>query len=420
MEIMKVFDELFPLNRCISGQGLRESLGIINGYVPLTVTEYPSGMDCYDWQVPPEWNIYDAYVANSKGEKLIDFQNNNLHVLAYCAPFEGWVSMEELKKHFYTLEDMPDAIPYITSVYEERWGFCLKHSDLESFTDDHYYVHIDSKIEAGSISLGQAFLKGSSQEEVIIFSHTGHPSMANDQLSGILTLMLTYDKLRAYEKDLRYTYRFMFCPETIGTAAFLSLNHDQLKNRFVAGYTATFIGDKSPLKYKMSLKENTLGDKAAINAMKSREILSFTTYGSDERHFNAPGIDLPFGAFYRAGPYGYPEYHTSLDNRSVISEQALEEASDILVETLLNIEAERKVITKHLGFEPKLDKLNLFPTLGKKYGHKSLAHEMLAIWRYSSKYTSLIDIANAMGVKAYTLNEALETAERIGLVTTER
>lgn len=420
MDIMEIFDELFPLNRCISGKGLRDSLKIITKYVPLTMTEYASGMACFDWEVPLEWNITEAYVMNKAGKRIIDFDENNLHVLAYCAPYEGWVSREELMDHIYTVEDMPDAIPYITSVYEPRWGFCVQHNRLTEFDEEEYYIKIDASFTEGSITLGEAFMKGESDKEILFFSHTGHPSMANDQLSGMLTLMLIYNKLSQLQGDHYYSYRFMFCPETIGTAAYLSENLSSLREKFHAGYTTTFIGDKSPVRYKQSLHKNSVGDLAAINAMNPEHVMNFTPYGSDERHFNAPGIDLPFGAFMRAGAYGYEEYHTSLDNKSVISEMSLDEAAEIVVEAVKNMEADRMIQPKHLGFEPKLDKLNLFPTLGKKFGHKMLAHQMLAIWRLCSEYPSLLEIANELNVKAHTLSEALDVAVKIGLVSAER
>ena len=417
---MEIFDELFPLNRCISGEGLRDSLNIINRYVPLNLTEYHSGMKCFDWEIPLEWNISGAFVANENGEHLIDFKDSNLHVLAYCIPFEGWVSKEELLEHIYTVEDMPDAIPYITSVYEPRWGFCLQHNKLKQFTDRKYYVKIDASLEDGSITIGEALLKGESNKEILFFSHTGHPSMANDQLSGILTLMLIHEKISNMKGNHYYSYRFLFCPETIGTAAYLHHHLDTLRKRFYAGFTATFIGDNSPVQYKQTLQQHTIGDLAASNAMNRNNIRSYTPFGSDERHFNAPGIDLPFGAFTRAGADGYKEYHTSLDNKEVISEKSLTEAAEVIVETILNIEADRIIKPLHYGFEPKLDKLNLFPTLGKKYGNKTLAHNMLAIWRMCSKYTTLLEIAQVLGVKAYTLTEALNVAVDIGLVTVER
>lgn len=420
IRIMEVFDELFPMNRCISGKGLRDSLDVISRYVPLILTEYPSGEKCSDWEVPLEWNINQAYVANHNGQRLIDFERCNLHVLAYCAPFEGWVTREELLEHLYFLEEMPDAIPYITSVYEKRWGFCIPYDQLKDFNDPTYYVHIDASFSDGSLTVGESLLGGKSEKEIAFFVHTGHPSMANDQLSGILTLILIYEQLAQLKEEHFFTYRFIFCPETIGTAIYLKHHIKHFKRNLYAGYTVTFIGDPSPVKYRQTLQQNMPGDLAAINAMGGKHIYDFTPFGSDERHFNSPGIDLPFGAFIRAGAYQYPQYHTSLDDRSVINEERLREAASMIVRTVKNLEADRRISTKYYGFEPKLDKLHLFPTLGKKYGHKLQAHQILAIWRLSSKYKTLLEISQILGLCAFELSEAMEIAERIGLITTER
>jgi len=420
MDIMKIFNDLFPLNRCVSGEGLRESLRIISNYVPLDIIEYESGRTCFDWELPPEWNISDAYVSDTNGLKLIDFSECNLHILAYSIPFEGWVTKDELMEHMYSLPEMPDAIPYITSVYGRRWGFCIEHNKIRNFTGDRYYVKIDTSLENGAITVGESLIRGISEKEVVFFTYTGHPSMANDQLSGILTLMLIYKQLSAVRQDLYYSYRFIFCPETIGTAAYLSENLERMKKNIIAGYTVTFTGDKSPLRYIKSLDGDTIGDRAAESTLGTSFVTEFSPFGSDERHFNSPGIDVPFGAFMRSGPGRYTEYHTSLDNALVISEEKLRDAAETIISVIRNVEAERMVEPVHFGFEPKLDKLNLYPTLGKKFSQNIIAHKMLAIWRLSGKYNSLLKISQIIGSEAYQLKEALNIAEKIGLIKTKR
>lgn len=418
---MSVFDQLYPLNRSVTGCDLRKSLSIINEYVPLKVMEYPTGEKCYDWEIPKEWNVKEAYILDSKGNRIVDFADNNLHLLAYSTPFKGKVSKVDLMEHIYSLEEMPDAIPYITSVYEERWGFCIKHSQLEAFDDEEYFVHIDAELSPGSLSIGEGYIQGKTDREIVLFTYTGHPSMANDQLSGILTLILIYLKLYGMKEALNYSYRFLFCPETIGTAAYLNRNLEKLRQRMIAGFTVTFIGDQTALKYKQTKSGNTLGDRAAKNSLLNGEtrgsVFEYTPFGSDERHFNAPGIDLPFGAFFRAGAEGYEEYHTSLDNKSIISEEKMSEAAQVIFETLQNMEFNEDIQTKYFGFEPKLDKLGLYPTLGKRFNNKEEIMNVLAIWRLSQECDDTIDIANLLKVKSYQLAKAVNIGKKIGLIT---
>jgi aminopeptidase-like protein len=416
MEIMEIYEKLFPLNRAVSGDGLRKTLEVIGDQIPLIITEHPSNEQCFDWQIPLEWNISDACVMDKQGRKLIDLGDSNLHILAYSQPYKGWVSKKTLFSHLYTLEDMPDAIPYVNSIYEKRWGFCLEHKKLTSFTDDEYYVMIDSSLAPGAISIGEAYIKGSSDKEVMLFTHTGHPSMANDQLSGILSLLIVYEQLERSKMELRYNYRFVFCPETIGTAAFLKHNMSHLKKNLIAGYTVTFTGDNCPLRYKRSFAGNSAGDASAQNAMRKDIIEDFSPFGSDERHFNSPGIELPVGAFMRAGPGGYREYHTSLDNIDTISENSLYSTASKVMATIRNLEADRSVKTIHMGFEPKLDKSKLYSTLGSGYSDNKLAHQILAIWRLGTRYGSLIKIADKLDQNAFDLSEALTKAVELKLV----
>lgn len=418
-QVQSIINELFPLNRSVTGKGLRDSLAVINRYTPIQVLEYPSGETCFDWQIPLEWTVSQAYIENEEGERVLDFSENNLHLLAYSTGYDGWVSREILLDHLYSLPEQPHAIPYITSVYKKRWGFCIEEHRKKGLTDPRYYVKIDADLAPGSLSIGEGLLAGKSSQEIILFTYTGHPSMGNDQLSGMVSLMLVYDWL-LQQKDLNFTYRILFCPETIGTAAYLSRNLKQLQKNFLAGYTVVFCGDPSPLRYKSSLLETTLGDRAATNILRydteGGQVIPYSPFGADERHFNAPGIDLPFGSFMRAGPNGYAEYHTSLDNLEFIHPERLMETADTVIKTIKNLETNISVQTKHFGFEPKLDKLGLYPDLGKKFDHKDHAMKMLAIWRLSGRHNDLIDIADRIKMPAYTLVNAMHTAKHINLI----
>ena len=418
-EIQSILEELFPLNRSVTGKGLRDSLSIINHYTPIEVLEYPSGETCFDWQIPLEWSVSKAFIQRENGERVVDFSENNLHLLAYSIGFDGWLSQKELFDHIYTLPEQPTAIPYITSVYNERWGFCMEESRKKTLTDERYYVHIDAKLSPGALSIGEGWVQGKSDQEIVLFTYTGHPSMGNDQLSGMVSLLLVYDWL-LNQKDLNYSYRILFCPETVGTAAYLNRNLRDLKEKVIAGYTIVFCGDPSPIRYKRSLQAESVGDRAAANAinfnLNKGSVLPYSPFGADERHFNAPGIDLPFGCFMRAGPGGYEAYHTSLDNLDLISPARLQETAETVVKAIQNIEANCSIETKHFGFEPKLDKLGLYPDLGKKYDHKEEAIKMLALWRLSSHCSDLIEIADLIEMPANSLINAMQTAKRINLI----
>lgn len=415
--------ELFPLNRSLTGEGLRESLRIICRYVPLDILEYPSGMECFDWKVPDEWNVRDAYVLDPSGNKIIDFHDNNLHLLGYSVPFEGTVDCATLKEHLYTLPDQPDAIPYVASFYERRWGFCISHEQYTGLSEGEYQVRIDASLEPGSLSIGEGRIKGRSDREILLHSYLGHPSMANDQLSGPMSLLLIYRWLLEHREDLRYSYRILFTPETVGTISYLSTHLVELQDKVIAGYVLAFTGDAAALTYKWSKDSDALANRAMMNACFACEeevrIRPYHPLGADERQFNAPGINLPVGCLMRSAPGEYPEYHTSKDDLSIISEKSIRGAAQMTIGAIMNLEANCQLTPVHLYCEPKLDKLGLYPTLGKNVKGKHLGREILSVWGLSDVAQDLIEVGDRLHKSAYDLREACGLAESAGLIKTE-
>ncbi|MDP3385824.1 MAG: DUF4910 domain-containing protein [Eubacteriales bacterium] len=424
MNTIETFERLFPLNRSITGNGLRQSLSIIGEHIPLNMIEYPTGMSCFDWEIPKEWNVKEAWLEDMEGNRIIDFADCNLHLLGYSIPFQGVIRREELLPHLYTLKDMPGAIPYVTSFYEERWGFCVPYNIFESLDRSHYRVHIDTELKPGSLTIGEGYLRGRSKQEVLLHTYIGHPSMANDQLSGPLTLMMACKWLLDHQDSLNFSYRILFCPETIGTIAYLSQNIEHLKSHLIAGYVVAFTGDRGQLTFKMSKDKNSLANRAALNILKTghreHQIMPYTPYGADERQFNSPGINLETAAIMRSGPGRYKEYHTSLDNRDILSEESIKDSAGFLIEIIKNIEANTAISPIHTMCEPKLDKRGLYTTLGKNGEDKSLGRQILAIWGLSDNHDDLIAIADTLQVPAYSLNQALHKATEAGIIRTER
>jgi len=329
-QIEKYFDRLWPINRSLTGNGNRESFKILSEIVDIKLTEVPSGTSCFDWNVPPEWNAKEAWIKNSKGEKIVDFSINNLHLLGYSTPIHEKLSLDELKKNLYSLPDQPELIPYLTSYYKERWGFCLSHNQLESLQEDTYEVFIDSTLDSnGHMTIGEATLKGSSDKEILFSTYICHPSMANNELSGPLVTAFIYQELKK-KKNLFYNYRFVFLPETIGSIYYLSQHGEYLKEKLDAGYVINCIGDPGNFTYKRSRRGNSLADRSAeiiLNQTEKTFILEdFFPRGSDERQYCSPGFNLPMGSLMRTRYAMYPEYHTSGDNKDFISFEALQKS----------------------------------------------------------------------------------------------
>ncbi len=415
------FDRLWPICRSITGNGLRESFKILSEIIPLQLTEVPTGTKVFDWEIPKEWNIRDAYIVTPSGKKICEFKKNNLHILNYSAPFNGKVDYDELKKHLYSLPDQPDAIPYMTSYYKEDWGFCISHKELLQLeTSGEYEVVIESSLMNGNLTYGEAVLKGKTDQEVIFSSYLCHPSMANNELSGPLALAALYRRLSSM-KERKYTYRFILAPETIGVIAYLAKMGEHLRKNVVAGYVLTCCGDSGSFTFKRSRKGNSLADRVAVHALKqsgvNATILDFSIGGSDERQYCSAGFNLPVGSLMRTPYKQYKEYHTSLDNKSFISFTALSETVS-MYETIARIlEVNDRYKTTMPWCEPQLGKRGLYPDKG---GHLQTGFDftrnLLHILSNADGESELIDVADKKGVSALEFIEVIEACRKSGLL----
>lgn len=412
MEIMELFDRLFPIPRSITGNGVRETLKILNTLAPISNTEYPTGMNCFDWTIPKEWNIRDAYIKNKNGEKLVDFKESTLHVLGYSVPVNAVVSKRELFAHIHTLPQMPDAIPYLTSYYKERWGFCIEHNRLGEFVDDEYEVVIDSTLEDGFLTIGEGYIKGQTEEEVLLSTYICHPSLANNELSGPIVQTYIYKQLLERKDSLRYSYRFLYVPETIGSIAYLSQHGDRLKEKVIAGYVVTCVGNDGPFTYKKSRRGDSLADRTALNVLgssgKDYKIIDWFPVGSDERQYCSIGFNLPVGSLMRSMYGTYKEYHTSLDNKNIISDHALKETIQMYIDILETIEINDVYINTNPFCEPKLDKRGLYPTLGSQRDAELSVKKIMWLLGFADGKHDVIDIADKLKLKGNDLKDEIE------------
>jgi aminopeptidase-like protein len=400
-EMEYYFDRLWPICRSITGNGLRESLDIINEIVPLKITEVPSGAKVFDWTVPKEWNIIDAYILTPEGKKICDFKINNLHLVNYSVPVNVEISYKELLPHLFYIEELPDAIPYITTYYKETWGFCLSYTEfLVLPKEGQYKIVIDSSLKAGSLSYGECVLPGHSEKEVLFSTYLCHPSMANNELSGPLVQAFLYQKIAALEHR-KYTYRFLFAPETIGVIAFLHEKGAHLKTHLDAGFVLTCCGDDADFVYKRSKKSDTLADRVAAHVLKYQatpfEVIPFSVGGSDERQYCSPGFNLPVGSLTRSMYQRYKEYHTSLDNKSFISFAAMERTCDVYFKIVEALEINDTYVSTVPFCEPQLGKRNLYPSSATPLQNREVIHNRMHLLSYADGEHDLLDIANLRG-----------------------
>lgn len=391
--------ELLPICRSITGAGVRETLRRIRQQIPLTIHEVPSGEKVFDWTIPREWNIRDAWVKNSRGEKVIDFRRSNLHVVNYSIPYQGRLTLAELRPRLHSLPEHPDWIPYRTSYYKEDWGFCLPHRVLQELEDGEYEVCIDTDLEAGSLTYGELLLPGTRPDEVLISCHVCHPSLCNDNLSGIVLTVALAKLLGGVSRD--YSYRFLLIPGTIGSICWLARNEERA-SRIQHGLVAACVGDPGPFHYKRSRRGNAEIDRAVLEVLRHRQegyqVRDFTPYGYDERQYNSPGFNLPVGCLSRT-PHGqYPEYHTSADDLKLIRPQALAASLSVYLSVLHILESNKRCINLNPRCEPQLGRRGLYRSLGgfADAGRSELA--MLWVLNLSDGHSSLLDIAERSGL----------------------
>jgi aminopeptidase-like protein len=406
-EMYRLIEELYPICRSITGNGVRETLRILKKHIPLTVQEVPSGTQVFDWTVPKEWNIKNAYVRNSKGEKIIDFNKTNLHVLNYSVPVREKVSLGELKAHLYTLPEYPEWIPYRTSYYKETWGFCMSLNQYKDLKDEEYEVVIDSSLQNGHLTYGEYYIKGEEPEEVLISCHICHPSLCNDNLSGIVIALFLADFLN--RNPSRYSYRFLFIPGTIGSITWLCLNESKIHN-IKHGLVAACLGDAGKFTYKKSRSGNAEIDRAVICALRDSgndfEVLDFIPYGYDERQYCSPGFNLPVGCLMRT-PYGrYPEYHTSADNLGFVQPSYLSDSFSRYLSVLNILENNKIYMSTNPKCEPQLGRRGLYESVGG--GSNKIADQTALLWilNLSDGQNTLLDIAERSGIEFATIQRA--------------
>lgn len=410
--IEQYFDRLFPICRSITGNGVRETLKIISEIVPLKVYEIPSGTKVFDWIVPKEWNIQDAYIITPDGRKVADFKKHNLHIVNYSIPVHKKISFDELNLHLHTLPNKPNAIPYVTSYYKENWGFCLTYDEYKTLPQKgEYEVVINSSLTEGSLTYADCILEGETKDEILISTYVCHPSMANNELSGPLVAMFLYQRLAQLTKR-KYTYRFVFIPETIGALVYLHQHGEYLKKHCKAGYVITCIGDRGIFHYKQSKYGNTLADKAAIHILKYSKklfrVLPFYPGGSDERQYCSPAFNLPVGSLMRTPYREFPEYHTSLDNKNFISFRSLKESIEVYFQIMQTLEANEKYINLQPYGEPQLSKRGLY--IGDLSREKIM--QIMYLLQYSDGQNDLIDIAERIKVKVDELKPLVELLQK--------
>ena len=416
-QIWDLANSIFPYCRSITGDGVRDTLQKISKYIAkdglqLNICEVPSGTQAFDWTVPREWRIRDAYIADDTGTRIVDMKANNLHVMGYSSPVDQRVPLDELKKHIFTQPDQPSVIPYVTSYYKERFGFCMSKNQLNSLPDGQYHMYIDSELFNGSLTYGEILLPGCSEKEIFFSSYICHPSMANNECSGP-ALAAQLIRYVASLSDRRYTYRFIFIPETIGSITYLSRNEHlpYLKQHMTAGFNLSCVGDDRDYSMVESRYADTLADKVLKNVLSSRNhytVYSFLKRGSDERQYNAPGVELPVVCFCRSKFSEYPEYHTSADDMGLISPSGFQGSYAVMTEVIDALECNDYYKVSVLC-EPQLGKRGLYPTISQK-GSCNNVKEMTDFLAYADGKNDLIDISNRIGVP---IKRLLEISKRL-------
>ena len=410
--------DLFPICRSITGDGVRQTLNYLNEIVPeLNIHEVPTGTKVFDWEVPDEWNIRGAFIEDEEGNRILDFADNNLHVVGYSEPIDAWLSLDELEPHLHSLPEQPDAIPYVTSYYQRRWGFCLPHRVRENLQAGRYRAMIDSTLEPGHLTQADLLLRGREEKEILISTYVCHPSMANNELSGPVVAIALAEWLAGLQ-DRRYSYRFVFSPETIGAITYLSRNLQPMKEKTIAGFVATCIGVDRGYCFTASRHGNTLSDRVARHILghisADFEEHHYLKRNSDERHYCSPGVDLPVIAVMRSRFVEQAEYHTSLDNLNLVTPDALQDSFILFQELIRAIEGNDCYVAK-VPCEPQMGKRGLYPTLATN-GVDDQTTLFMDILSYSDGDHDLLAIADMTGTPIAQCMKAAERLRNAGLI----
>lgn len=409
-QMYRLVSDLYPICRSITGDGIRKTLAMVKAYIPLDIHEVPSGTKVFDWNVPREWNIRDAYVKDSAGNRVIDFHASNLHVVNYSVPIHRKMSLADLRPHLHTLAEHPEWIPYRTSYYKEDWGFCLAHRKLQSLKEGEYEVCIDSSLEDGHLTYGEYFIRGTKPDEVLISCHACHPSLCNDNLSGVA--LSTFLARILSGRSLRLSYRFVFVPGTIGAITWLSRNQEST-SRIRHGLVVACVGDPGKLHYKKSRRGDSDIDRAVQHVLKhgggEYEVRDFSPLGYDERQYCSPGFDLPVGSLTRTPNGRYEQYHTSADDLQFVRPEFLSDSLSKYLSVVSILESNKRYLGLNLHCEPQLGKRGLYSAIGGRTDQAAIEVAMLWVLNLSDGSNSVLDIADRSGLEFGLVGRAVET-----------
>jgi aminopeptidase-like protein len=415
--MMALIEDLFPICRSITGSGLRQSLQRVGDVIPLDITEVPSGTRVFDWIVPPEWNIRAAWLADPTGRRVVDFEQSNLHVVNYSVPVHRTLSLDELQPYLHTLPDHPSWVPYRTSYYAPDWGFCLADEVARSLPRGEYEAVIDSTLEAGSLSYGECILPGSASDEILVSSHICHPSLANDNLSGVAVATFLARALAGRER--KYTYRFLFAPGTIGAITWLA-GHEEMTDRIRGGLVLACVGDTGHLVYKRSRRGDSAIDHAAEHVLSTEdiphEVVDFSPYGNDERQFCSPGFDLPVGAVTRSGYDRSERHHTSADDMAGINSDALAGTLQSCLRIFEILENDETFVSRNPKGEPQLGRRGLYRSLGGRADQGRMEEALLWLMSFADGRHSLLDVARRAQLPFESVHQAALALERAQLL----
>lgn len=416
-KLLSLVEALYPICRSITGDGVRRTFEVLGDWLPLEVTEVPTGTQAFDWTVPDEWNVHEAWIEDPAGRRIVDFRDSNLHVLNYSLSVDAVVDRATLDEHLHSLPEHPDWIPYRTSYYAEQWGFCVSHRLRESLTEGRYRVRIDAERKPGSLTYAECLIPGELETEILLYTHTCHPSLCNDNLSGIAVAAAVGALMLSTERP-RYSIRQVFGPGTIGSIVWLSRNNERL-SEIAHGLVIGLLGDNAPFTWKRSRRDDAEVDRVAAYVLGQRSakncIIDFSPYGYDERQFGSPGIDLPVGRLTRSVNGGYPEYHSSADNLELVTEERLVESVEVVTEILQTLDKNQYFVNQQPYGEPQLGKRGLYRTTG---GSDIPDRESAMLWLLNQcdGRNSLLDIAEKSGIRFESLAATAAELNEAGLL----